>query len=478
MTAAGHSDRARNRVMWLALMCAAAQPAAPVASPRQSSGRSAAIAVAPLRPCGPERGAAYAPAECGAIRVFENRQTKQGRTIDVAFARWRAGSQPAGGAVFFLAGGPGAGGATVADSATGWASPLRSTLDLVVVDQRGTWFSNALHCARDIEAQPALAFGHIFDPAWVRECRRLLERTADLRLYSTEFAAGDLDDVRAELGYERIGVYGGSYGTRLAQAYMRRYPDRTRAVVLDGALPFDATVPLGYAGSAQGSLDHLGKSHPKLPAEFARVLDRFQAGPIRTFVTPPGRSPVPVLMSRGDFGYAVRGILYRPDQLNQLPGWISRAAATGDLTPVAQRYWERALAFSRTFATGLHFSVLCSEDVAFIGDGEIVAAAAGTFLGRYVMDEYRNACALWPIVPAPAEFRKPVAVAVPTLLLSGAYDPVTPPAYADRIAASLTNARHLVSPTTAHGSVGGCGRSAALHLLRTGTLAGMPNDCR
>ena len=478
MTVPGHSGRARNRVVWLAFVCAAALPVAPIAAPRQSSGRSTAIAVAPLRPCGPDRGAAYATAECGAIRVFENRRTKQGRTIDVAFARWRAEKQPATGAVFFLAGGPGAAGASVADSATGWASPLRSTLDLVVVDQRGTWFSNALHCARDIEAQPALAFGHIFDPEWVRQCRTLLERTADLRLYSTEFAAGDLDDVRAELGYERIGVYGGSYGTRLAQAYMRRYPDRARAVVLDGALPFDATVPLGYATSAQGSLDHLSKSHPKLQAAFARVLDRFQAGPVKTFVTPPGRPPVPVLMSRGDFGYAVRGILYRPDQLNQLPGWISRAAATGDLTPVAQRYWERALAFSRTFATGLHFSVLCSEDVAFISDREIDAAAARTFLGRYVLDEYRNACALWPIVPASAEFRKPVAVAVPTLLLSGAYDPVTPPAYAERIAASLTNARHLVSPTAAHGSVGGCGRSAALHLLRTGTLTGMPDECR
>jgi pimeloyl-ACP methyl ester carboxylesterase len=478
MTGPGQSARARDRLAWLALLCATAVPAAPIAAPSQSSGRSTAIAVAPLGPCGPQRPAAYTSAECSAIRVFENRRTKQGRTIDVAFARWRAETQPAAGAVFFLAGGPGAGGGSVADSVRGWASPLRATLDLVVVDQRGTWFSNALHCARDVDAQPALAFGHIFDPGWVRECRRLLERTADLRLYSTELAAEDLDDVRAELGYERIGVYGGSYGTRLAQAYMRRYPDRTRAVVLDAALPFDVKVPLTYAATAQGALEHLGKSHPKLQAEFARVLDRFQAGPIRTSVTPPGQPPVPVLMSRGDFGYTVRGILYRPDQLDQLPDWISRAAATGDMATLAQRYWERALTFSRTFATGLHFSILCSEDAAFIGEGEIDAAAARAFLGRYVIDEYRNACALWPVAPVSAEFRKPVASAVPTLLISGAYDPVTPPAFADRIAASLTKARHLVSPTASHGSVGGCASSAAVHVLRTGTLAGMPDSCR
>jgi pimeloyl-ACP methyl ester carboxylesterase len=451
---------------------------APVAAPRQSAGRSAAIAVAPLGPCGPGRAAVYASAECGAIRVFENRRAKQGRTIDVAFARWRAAKQPADGAVFFLAGGPGSDGSGVANSVNNWASPLRETLDLVVVDQRGTWFSHALHCAREGETRPASAFGHIFDPAWVRECRKLLERTADLTLYSTEFAAEDLDDVRAELGYDRIGVHGGSYGTRLAQAYMRQYPNRTRAVVLDAAIPFDTKVPLTYAASAQEALDRVLGQDPKRRADFTRLVDRFRNGPIATSITDSAGAAVPVRMSLGDFGYAVRGILYRRDLLSQLPAWISRAAATGNVTEFAQRYWERFLAFSETFAHGLHFSILCSEDTAFIRDDEIDAAAARTFLGRYVVDEYRAACALWPVVPATADLRKPVVSAVPTLLLSGAFDPVTPPSFADRIAASLTNARHLVSRAHAHGSVGGCGRSAALHILRTGSLAGMPDECR
>jgi pimeloyl-ACP methyl ester carboxylesterase len=444
--------------------------------------------VAPLGPCGPGRAAVYASAECGAIRVFENRRTKNGRTIDVAFARWRAEKQPAAGAVFLLAGGPGSDGAGVANAVNNWAAPLREILDVVVVDQRGTWFSHALHCARPGDTRPASAFGHIFDPAWVRECRKLLERTADLTLYSTEFAAEDLDDVRAELGYERIGVHGGSYGTRLAQAYMRQYPERTRAVVLDAAIPFDTTVPLTYAASAQEALNRVlddcaarpacRGTYPNLRADFTRLVDRFRNGPIATSITDGAGATVPVRMSLGDFGYAVRGILYRRDLLSQLPAWINRAAASGNVTEFAQRYWERFLAFSQTFAHGLHFSILCSEDTAFIRDDEIGAAAARTFLGRYVIDEYRAACALWPVVPASAEFRKPVASAVPTLLLSGAFDPVTPPSFADRIATSLTNARHLVSSAHAHGSVGGCGRSAALHVLRTGSLAGMPDECR
>ena len=309
-------------------------------------------------------------------------------------------------AVFLLAGGPGSSGASLAGAAEGWARPLHSTMDIVVVDQRGTWHSNALHCAQETETRPASSFGHIFDEGWVRQCRALLERTADLAQYTTDAAAADLDDVRAALGYEQISVYGGSYGTRLAQAYMRRFPKRTRSVVLDGTMPLDYKGPLTYAASAQQALDRVfeqcaasatcRRAHPDLRADFARLLDRFRAGPIATSVTRPGQAPVPVKMSLGDFGYAVRGILYVSGLIDDLPNWIGRAAKTGDVSVFAQRYWERQRTFSRTFATGLHFSVLCAEDVAFIGDPEIAGATAGTFLGRYVIDEYRRACALWP----------------------------------------------------------------------------------
>ena len=460
--------------------------AALVAAPHQSATTSPAIAVAPMAPC-IQRGAAFGGAECGAIRVFENRRTKQGRTIDIAFARWRAQTQPATSAVFLLAGGPGAPGTSLAFDADGWMAPLRSTMDLVVIDQRGTWYSHALHCARDSDERPATAFGHVFDPSWVRACRALLERTADLKQYSTEFAAEDLDDVRATLGYGRVALYGGSYGTRLAQAYMRRYPERTRAVVLDGVLPFDNRAPLMYAAGAQQALDRViddcaarpmcRGTYPKLRADFARLLDLYRDGPIATAVTDGAGATVPVRMSRGDFGYAVRGILYRADQVNQLAALINRAAASGNVSEFAQRYWERHVSFSRTFSNGLHLSILCAEDIAFVTDAEIEAATAGTFLGRYLIDEYRRACALWPVQPAPAEARRPVANAVPTLLLSGYYDPVTPSSFADRVAQTLPASLRLLSRFDGHGSAPRCA-DAARFVLQRATVTGAPDSCR
>jgi pimeloyl-ACP methyl ester carboxylesterase len=441
-----------------------------------------------LAPCDATRGAVYNGAECGTIRVFEDRHARKGRMIDIAFARWRSTSQPAAGAVFMLAGGPGGNGASMAGLVDAWFQPLRATLDFVVIDQRGTGNSNSLFCARDADARPEATFGHVFNPAWVKECRTALEAKADLRMYTTDLAAEDMDDVRAALGYEQIRVYGGSYGTRLAQAYMRQFPARTKAVVLDGAMPVDTRIPLTYATTAQQALDRVidqcaaapecRKLHPTLRADFARILGRFQAGPVTTTVNSPGRPPVSVTMSVGDFGYAIRGILYSAAMIRDLPDWIGRAARTDDVSEFAQRYWERQLQFSRSFSTGLHLSILCSEDAAFIGDADITPAVTGTFLGRYVIDEYRNACALWPVTTVPADLRRPVTSAIPTLLVSGFFDPVTPPSFADQIARTLSVSQHLVSPRGAHGSAGQCPLSAARFVLGSGTLSGMPDGCR
>jgi len=442
---------------------------------------------AEFRPCGEDVPAA-AEAECGSVRVFENRSTRQGRTIDIAFTRWRAAAGPARDVVVLLAGGPGAGGSDLAADVDGWIAPLRATMDVVAVDQRGTGRSNSLYCADDVDAAPATAFGHLFADAWVTNCRTALESKADLRQYTTDNAADDLDDVRAALGYARLSLYGGSYGTRLAQVYMRRFPERARAAVLDGVVPLDVRIPLTYASTAQEALDRIVAdcatlddcrvAHPSLANDVQQLLRRFVSGPVATFVTPPGRPPVAVSMSRGDLGYALRGIMYGADAPRVLPEMIARGAASGDVQALAQRYWQRATWFSRSFSTGLHLSVVCTEDVPFIREDEIDAATAGTFLGRYLVDEYRRACAQWPPTRIPADVMAPRRSAVPTLLISGSFDPVTPPAFAERVAATLSVSRRIVAPRGAHGSVGGCPREAALFVLRTGTLDGLPDVCR
>ncbi len=448
-----------------------------------------------LLPAGSVYAQALAPCEgnhfgarafCGTLSVWENRSARDGRKISIRFVVLRAEPGPAREPLFMFAGGPGQGSTDLAPVANAPFAPVRSTRDIVLVDQRGTGASNPLLCEADIVAHPELAFGHVFDPALFRRCRPELERAADLRFYTTDLAVQDIDDVRSALGYERILVWGGSYGTRLAQAYMRAYPARVVAAVLDGVVPFDFHAPAGYAASAQQSLERVvadcraaeacDRAHPDLGPAFLRLVGRLREGPVAATVRRPDGSTAPVTLALGDFSYAVRGILYSSGASRGLPAMIHQADSTGDLSPFAQRYWGRAADFGG-FADGLHFAIFCAEDVPFITDREADSLSRGTFIGTYLLDEYRGRCRDWVRAPVAPTVQAPLTAPIPTLLLSGWFDPVTPPETAARVAAALPNHRHIVVRNEAHGAGFGCARDATLHVLTKATLDGLPAVC-
>jgi pimeloyl-ACP methyl ester carboxylesterase len=210
----------------------------------------------------------------------------------------------------------------------------------------------------------------------------------------------------------------------------------------------------------------------------AVIVRRLAAAPVEATVTRRAGPPANVLMHAGDFAYAVRGILYEAGTALRLPDMLGRAVSSGSLDEFAQRYFDREVRFEATLAHGLHFSVLCSEDVPFPAERDIVEATKGTFMGRYLFDEYRHACAQWPRAPIRSDARTPVTARVPTLLVSGWLDPSTPPQFAERVARSLPVSRLLVSTASAHGSLQGCAGAAAAHVLATTSLAGVPEVCR
>jgi pimeloyl-ACP methyl ester carboxylesterase len=467
-----------GRRHWFLALCVAGSAAA-----LPQAGLSGPAKVA-LTPCSVGRSLI---AECGTIRVFENRGTRVGRTIEIHFTVVRADAPGAHDAVVVFAGGPGEGSTSLAGGANGWLRPLRATLDFLFVDQRGTGQSNPLSCASGAATDPAVAFGHVFDPQIMARCRATLEGRADLTQYTTDLAVADVDDVRAALGYERISLYGGSYGTRMAQAYMRRYPDRVRSVVIDGTAPFDVNLPLTYAASAQQSIGRVFEAcaasapcrgaHPTVAADFDALLHRLDAGPARATIQAPG-GPTTVTMSRGDFVYAVRGILYGANAVTRLPDLIGRTLASGSFDEFAQAYYSREVGMESAIAFGQHLSVLCAEDVPFATDVEVDRATSSTFIGRYLFDEYRGACRAWPRGRLAPDARTPATTRVPVLLVSGFFDPVTPPQFADRIARSLPLARTVIAPASAHGSASGCPRAAALYVLERATLEGVPDVCR
>jgi pimeloyl-ACP methyl ester carboxylesterase len=410
---------------------------------------------------------------CGTWPVWENRESRKGRKIDLNIVVLPAqGPRRAPDPIFYFAGGPGEGATTAVD----WLadlSELRRRRDIVLVDQRGTGRSHPLQC--DFYGRPVdlrQAAGELYPPAAVERCRAQLEKDADLTLYTTAIGMDDIDEVRAALGLERINLVGGSYGTRAAQVYLRRHGEHVRSVVLDGVVPLDEFLPLHHASAGQRAVGmlfaecaadracHAAFPHPEeeLRAVFERI-DRGVTVPVKDERT--GKT-VAVRPTRGLVAEGIRFFLYNGgNAANTLPLQIHRAYQ-GDLAPLVETAIARRLAIFEALSMGMLFSVTCAEDLPFIDPMAAAAATRGTFLGDYRIAEQKRACSAWPRAAVPADVHTPVRSAVPVLLLSGERDPVTPPEFGERVAKNLPNSLHLVLP---HGSHGGTGASPCVDRL-------------
>src|SRR5229473_1967183 len=229
----------------VAAACARGQAAAP----------QRRIALSPCRLKGTVLGA-----QCGALRVAEDRQKPQGRQIDVRVAVVPALARaPAPDALFLLAGGPGQAATEVMGPMLGALERVHRTRDIVLVDQRGTGSSHALRC--DLAPPDATLAQRLSSETLSEEKFRrcLAAYDADPRMYTTSIAMQDLDEVREALGYDQIDLWGASYGTRAALVYLREHGERVRAAVLDGGAPLSLRLPLYFARDAQRSMDLLFK---------------------------------------------------------------------------------------------------------------------------------------------------------------------------------------------------------------------------
>ncbi|CAN5624489.1 hypothetical protein BH20VER1_BH20VER1_17950 [soil metagenome] len=186
-----------------------------------------------LKPCSVDE----VEATCGTFEVFENRAAASGRRIALKVVVLPAtGPEKQPDPLFILAGGPGQGASDNAEFIARTFAEVRKQRDIVLLDQRGTGGSNPLDC----NVYGATPQGHLRDlypPDAVRACAEEWQKRADTRFYTTDIAMADLDEVRAAMNYERVNLFGTSYGTRAAQVYMRQFPDRVRAVILKGVTP-------------------------------------------------------------------------------------------------------------------------------------------------------------------------------------------------------------------------------------------------
>jgi pimeloyl-ACP methyl ester carboxylesterase len=414
-------------------------------------------------------------AMCASVQRPLDPAQPQGVTIDVHFAVLPAlARNKLADPVFFFAGGPGQSAIELAGPVAAQMGRLNNRRDLVFVDQRGTGRSAPLRCDSDTETLRPLAdqLDQDLQLTQIESCRQRLQRLpyGDLRRYTTTIAMADVEAVRVALAAPTINLVGASYGTRAALEYMRQFPRSVRRVVIDGVAPADMVMPASFSADNQAALDGLfawcaadadcQARHPKLREQWLALL----AGLPRqvTLANPVTGLSETVLLKRDAVLGMVRSLLYVPALSAALPAAIADAAG-GRFEALAGLASSMANPGASLY-TGMHFSVVCSEDVPRLGQSRDVAGAQ---FGRSFASLYERVCASWPRAEMDSAFYTTATAPAATWVLSGAADPATPPRHGERVAEALgAKARHTVVPNAGHGVMAlPCLRDAVLRFI-------------
>ncbi|MFW5926414.1 MAG: alpha/beta hydrolase [Wenzhouxiangella sp.] len=396
-------------------------------------------------------------ARCGTLEVAENPARPEGRRIELAYAVTPArASAPRPDPVVFLAGGPGQSARDMLPMIKRALRDINRDRDLIFVDQRGTGGSNILDCSFDDSGEVWLEPDLEQTNERLREC--LAGWDADVRFYTTGHGADDLEAFRREFGIEQFNLIGGSYGTRMAQVYLRRYPQRVRSVILDGVVPTRLHLGSEHAIMLDRALEKLFKAcerkqvcaetFPGLSDAFVELKSQYRDEHRQIVITHPRTGRGFELEFGADvLASALRFLAYSPETQMLIPYLVHEAATTGSPERLASQAVIVTDRMSDMIAIGLNFAVGCSEDWPGWPDD---TDAAGTLLGESMKEIYAKVCDWWPSGEVPDDFHQPFDSDVPVLILSGELDPVTPPAYGDEAAAQFGNSRHLIAEGRGH----------------------------
>lgn len=412
--------------------------------------------------------------ECGYLTVPENRTTTSGKTIKIAVGVFKtASTNPKPDPIVYLEGGPGG------NALENWAknfeqvfAPIARDRDFIIFDQRGTGYS-----------QPSLACQEVTDEAYAEldqqltiqesinrnnaamlKCHdRLAKEGVDFSGFNSVESAADLSDLRQALGYKEWNVYGISYGTRLALTTMREHPEGIRSVIIDSVVPLQASeadTPVGVDRAFRQFFDGCAadaacnKAYPNLETTFYKLVDDMNAKPVEQEVQDPADGKSYKILLTGD---SMIGILffslYQTSVIPLMPRAIADAAAGTDYNLIARLGYAQT-SQNKDISIGMYYAVRCNEEVPFDTPEKLSTADDAYPKQRGLFDvgnSYNTVCPALQAGKAPAVENEPVTSDLPTLVTSGQYDPVTPPADAQAAASTLSRSYFFEFPGYGHG---------------------------
>lgn len=405
-------------------------------------------------------------AECATWQRPLDPGQPDGEQIDLFVAKLKSTStQPAADALTLVNGGPGGSSIDLLIQFSPALGAITRERDIVVLDQRGTGRSSRLTCDGIADSPENYDADQVTE--LIVAC--LAQLPYDPRYFTTSVAVDDLDALRSALGYDQLSIYGVSYGTRVALHYLRDYPSQTRAVVIDGVVPPSAVLGAQIAIHSQNALDQVVArcaADEACKQRFANVADSFDivAQRLQQSVMPISLPhPVTGEQTALDLSYDhlatwVRFSLYAPETVALIPVTLHEAAHKNNYLPIASNALRMLHNVTTAMAYGMHNAVLCTEDAPFYSRQRINPAdLEATYIGRDMYDTLNTLCAGWPEGLRDADIKTAIKSDVPTLILSGEHDPITPPAWGEAVLQGLGNARHIIAPGQGHGTIArGC----------------------
>ncbi|MEO0561509.1 MAG: alpha/beta fold hydrolase [Chloroflexota bacterium] len=435
---------------------------------------------------------------CGVLVVPEDRANPDGNQVELAVAI----VAPANGdfsqvPVIYLEGGPGGSAVLAADEFID--HNIADTRELILIDQRGTGFSfPSLNCF-ELEED---------DENGTENCyNRLVSEGINLSAYNSLESAADIEDLRVTLGYDIVNIWGISYGTRLGLTVLRQYPDSVNAAVLDSVFPpeinsledtaFDTADAFDIFLGACASDATCSANYPDLATTFETLILDLNETPA-VFQYDDGEEIFEFELFGDDVLGAMFQTLYNSSAIPMLPYGIELLATAQDdfdytdgwdiiqgfYTPNTWLGFEEEIESSANLivaesdavldyfdefgdisdSEGMYTSVNCAEEVNLedIDTAYNNADTASDVIYNFVLNNIDGLvfdCDVWQVETAPASEATRVQSDIPTLLISGGLDPVTPVAYGDSALEGLSNGVHVVFPFGGHSETGarGCG---------------------
>ena len=418
--------------------------------------------------------------QCGYLSVPEDRSRRDSPTIRLHVAIVKPQEpEPAPDPVVILNGGPG--GYTL-DGMDYWLfmfGRVRTRRAVILFDQRGTGYSlPSLNCPeaekqsyQELPENLSIATSNENYARAMQACRdRLVAQGIDLSAYTSAANAADVEDLRRALGYSQWNLYGSSYGTRLALTVMRDFPNGVRSVILDSVYPPQVDLYSTIGPNFERSLRLLfercaadpkcDRSYPDLEATFYHLVNELDAEP-RTLqiyhysADHNYAGSYDVLLNGDRFIQTMFDMLYSTDLIPGLPRRIyllkdGKTALLGD-------FLENWIFFNEYLSEGMGSSVQCNEEAPFgsIESMKIANAEVTARLRAFTdMTQAYKDCSAWVVSQPAAIENEAVVSSIPTLILAGEFDPITPPSWGRLAGETLNNSQFLQFPGFGHGVLG------------------------